>query len=386
MDKERIGIIGIGGMGSSHARNIISDNVPDGRLTAVCDLNPDRLKWAGEALGGDVKCYSKADELINSGEVDAVVIATPHYDHPPLAVQAFEKGLHVLTEKPAGVYTRQVREMNEAADRSNRVFVIMFNQRTNPVYQKLKDLLNGGELGNLKRTNWIITSWYRSQSYYDSGDWRASWSGEGGGVLLNQNPHNLDLWQWTCGMPKRVRAFCYFGKYHDIEVEDDVTAFVEYEDGVTGVYVTSTGDAPGSNRFEVTGDRGKIVIENGQLYFSRLRIPEREFNRTYRGGFGSPECWNVDVPVKGKATRHVGIINNWIEAILDDDTELLAPGHEGIKSLEISNAMLLSTWTDSWVDIPVDEDLFYEHLEKRIKQSAYRKKGTGRTLDVEDSF
>lgn len=382
MDTVKIGIIGIGNMGSSHAVNIKNGKVENAKLTAICDINPDRLDWAAKELGEEVKYYDNTDDFFANADIDAVMIATPHYDHPRLAIEAFDNDLHVLTEKPAGVYTKQVKEMNEAASKSDKVFSIMYNQRTNPLFQKLKDLIESGELGDLKRTNWIITSWYRPQSYYNSGGWRATWEGEGGGVLLNQNPHNLDLWQWTCGMPKRVRAFCYFGKYHDIEVEDDVTAYVEYESGATGVYVTSTADAPGTNRLEVTGDRGKIVIENNKLTFWRLRTPERQFNEEYTGGFGQPECWECDVPVKGKETAHVGIMNNWVDAIVNG-TELLSPGEEGINGLMISNAMHLSAWTDDWVDLPIDEDLFYEKLQEKIKDSTFEKDAAeDNTLDV----
>ncbi len=382
MEKVRIGIIGIGNMGSSHARELAKGSVAGGELAAVCDINPDRLKWAKDTFGEDLALYDNADALINSENIDSVLVATPHYDHPPLSIKAFEKGLHVLVEKPAGVYTKQVREMNEAALKSNKVFGIMYNQRTNPLYQKLRDLVKSGELGELKRTNWIITNWYRSQSYYDSGGWRATWAGEGGGVLLNQDPHQLDLWQWTCGMPKRVMAFMSFGKYHDIEVEDDVTAYVEYENGATGVFVTSTADAPGTNRFEVTGDRGKIVIEDDKLIFWRNRIPERQFNREYKGGFGQPECWKCEIPITGQNTQHVGILRNWVDAILKG-TELLAPGIEGINGLQISNAMHLSAWTGKWAEIPVDEDLFCELLQERIRNSKYRKNiSDSKVLDV----
>jgi predicted dehydrogenase len=264
------------------------------------------------------------------------------------------------------VYTKQVRLMNEAAAASGKVFSMMYNQRTNPLYQKLRDLISSGELGEVRRTNWIITNWYRSQSYYDSGGWRATWAGEGGGVLINQDPHQLDLWQWTTGMmPKRVRAFCYFGKNRNIEVEDDVTAFVEYENGATGVFVTTTGEAPGTNRFEICGDRGKIVIEDGNLTFWRLRVPEPEFNRDFKGGFGQPECWKCEIPIEGQELGHNGIIQNWVNAIMTG-APLLAPGEEGIKGLMLSNAMLLSAWTDDWVNLPIDEELFYSHLQDRI--------------------
>jgi predicted dehydrogenase len=385
MNKVRIGIIGIGNMGSSHAKYLVNNEVPGAVLTAVCDTSSERLKWAKESLLEDIKSYETPEALMASGEVDAILIATPHYDHPALAMEGFRHGLHVLIEKPAGVYTKQVRKMNEAANKSDKVFGIMYNQRTNPLYQKLKDLIQSGELGEIKRTIWIITNWYRSQSYYNSGGWRATWAGEGGGVLLNQDPHQLDLWQWTCGMPKRVRAFCSFGKYHDIEVEDDVTAYVEYENGATGLFVTCTGEAPGTNRFEVSGTNGKIVIEDDKLTFWRLRESERKFNKEYTGGFGEPECWRCEVPIKGTTSGHPGITRNFVDAILKG-TKLLAPGIEGINGLQISNAMHLSAWTDSWVDIPVNEDLFYDLLQERIKGSSYKKRTDIKTLNVSGTF
>ena len=367
MDTVRIGIIGVGNMGRGHARSLATGKVPGGKLTAVYDIRPEQMEWIKKNLDEGVLCFNSAEELFASGEVDAVMIATPHYDHPPLAIKAFESGLHVLVEKPAGVYTKQVREMNEVAARSGKVFGIMYNQRVNPLYQKVRDLVKSGELGEIKRVVWIITDWYRTQSYYNSGGWRGTWKGEGGGVLINQCPHQLDLWQWICGMPKRVRAFCGFGKYHDIEVEDDVTAYVEYENGATGVFITTTGEAPGANRLEISGDMGKIVVEDGTITFLRLRISERQFNRECEKRMSKPECWKCEIPVKGEDTKHAGIMSDWVNAILKG-TPLLAPGEEGINGLQLSNAMYLSAWTDNWVDIPVDEDLFYQKLQEKIKE------------------
>lgn len=374
MQVVRLGIIGLGNMGQGHLSYILRGEVSGVVVTAVSDSVPELLQKAKERLGEEAGLFTDPIELMDSGLVDAVLIATPHFSHPELAIACFERGLHVLCEKPAGVYTKQVREMNEAGSKANVKFSMMYNQRTNPIYVKLKQLIDNGELGEVKRTNWIITNWYRSQSYYDSGTWRATWAGEGGGVLLNQDPHQLDLWQWTISMmPKRVRAFCYFGKHRNIEVEDDVTAFVEYENGATGVFVTTTGEAPGTNRLEISGDRGKIVIENNTLTFWRLPVSEPEFNRTFKGGFGDPECWKCEIPIKGSYPDHKGITQNFVNAILYDEP-LIAPGEEGIKGLMLSNAMLLSTWTDGWVDLPIDEELFHQHLQERIENSTFHKK------------
>lgn len=373
MDKVRLGIIGVGVQGSYHIRYLTKGEVPQVKLTAVCDIDPEKLNAARQLAGGSAAAFSTPQELFASGLVDGVLISTPHYLHPALAIEALKHGLHVMVEKPSGVYTKQVKELNSAAAASNKVFGLMLNLRTRPVYNKLKELMENGELGALKRTNWIITDWYRPQRYYDNGDWRATWAGEGGGVLLNQNPHNLDLWQWICGMPKKVFAFCYNGKFHKIEVEDDVTAFVEYENGATGVYVTSTGDTPGTNRLEIVGDRGKAIVENDRLAFWRLTVPESEFTRTWNQSFGEPEHWKCEIPVKGTATMHQGILGNWADAILNG-IPLTAPGEEGIRSLELSNAIHLSSWTKSWVELPIDEDRFYEELQKRIATSKYTRK------------
>ena len=384
-DDVRVGVIGYGNMGTGVA-GMFANQVNGATVAAVCDLDPGRIKAAQEKFGDDVQYFDNADAMIEAGGLDAIYIATPHYDHPPLAIKGFENNLHVLVEKPAGVYTRQVREMNEVAARSDRVFGLMFNQRTRPDHQKFRDLVESGELGTIQRTNWIITTWFRSQAYYDSGGWRASWRGEGGGVLLNQCPHNLDLWQWIAGMPSRIRAFCAFGKYHDIEVEDEVTAYAEYENGATGLFITTTGEAPGTNRFEVVGDRGKVVMEGGKLTFWRTRVPVAEFCKTTQTSFGTPETWECSIPTPGSGREHVGICQNWTDAIRNG-TELLAPGEEGIRGLQISNAMLLSAWQDAWVDIPVDEDAFKTELDKRIQSSRYEKKTVKKGAeDLSDSF
>lgn len=386
MENVRIGIIGVGTMGGAHALYLQDGAIKGARLTAVMENSEERLKWLEENLHEEIQVFTDEDTFFRSGLVDAVIIATPHYYHSQVAIKAFEYGLHVLCEKPAGVYTKQVRQMNEAAEKSGKVFSMMYNQRTNPLYKKLRDLIQSGELGEIRRINWIITNWYRSQSYYNSGGWRATWAGEGGGVLINQCPHQLDLWQWMTGMmPKRIRAFCYFGKHRDIEVEDDVTAFAEYENGATGVFITTTGEAPGTNRLEIAGDRGKVVVEDGNLEFWRLRVPEPEFNREYKGGFGSPECWKVEVPIEGKETAHRGITQNFIDAI-QRGTPLIAPGTEGINGLTLSNAMHLSTWLNDWVELPIDEDLYYKQLQERAAKSNGKKVVAGIELNVEGTY
>jgi predicted dehydrogenase len=368
MDQVRIGIIGIGGMGGGHAVRLTSGKVPELRLTAVADVREERLNWAKEQLPADIGIFSNAKELIESKTCDAVLIATPHYLHPELTVMALENGLHALSEKPAGVYTKQVRAMNAVAEKSDKVFAIMFNQRTNCIYRKMRELITGGELGAIKRVNWIITDWYRPQSYYDSGSWRATWNGEGGGVLINQCPHNLDLLQWLCGMPSKVRAYCHEGKWHDIEVEDDVTAYLEYANGATGVFVTTTGDAPGTNRLEVTMEMGKLVCEDGKLMLHRLSENERTFCKTSKPGSPRLECHVEEVKTDGLNEQHTGVLKAFAARILRG-TPLIADGTEGIRGLTLSNAIHLSSWQDKMVQIPFDEDVFLAELNKRRASS-----------------
>ena len=384
MTKVRLGIIGVGNMGSGHAANILAGKCPEIELTVVADRREARRQWAKDTLPEGTAIFEEGSDLIQSGLCDAVHICTPHYQHPTLAMEAFAAGLHVMCEKPAGVYTKAVREMNEAAEKSGKVFAMMFNQRTNCVYRKMHEMVHSGQLGELKRVNWIITDWYRTQIYYDSGDWRATWEGEGGGVLLNQCPHQLDLLQWICGLPKTVQAFCQEGKWHDIEVEDDVTAYLQFANGATGVFVTTTGDAPGTNRFEVTGTLGKLVCENDKLTFWKLAQDEREFCRTATEGFAQPQCQQVEVETDGENLQHVGVLNAFAGKILHG-TPLVAEGTEGLGGLTLSNAMHLSSWLGRAVDIPFDEELFLSELNKR-RATSRKKESKDITFSTEGTY
>ena len=378
MEKVRFGIVGCGNMGSGHAKNFMSDKITNGVLTAVCDIKPAKLDAFKELYGDKIKYFTDAEEMFKSGECDAVMICTPHYIHPDLAILALDNDLNCIVEKPAGVYTLQVKEMLERASKSDKILGIMFNQRTNPAFKKMREMVQNGSVGEIKRTNWIITDWYRTQQYYDSGDWRATWKGEGGGVLYNQAPHQLDLFQWIVGMmPTKLHAFCHYGKWHDIEVEDDVTCYVEYPNGATGVFITTTADAPGTNRFEITGTKGTLIFENNKLYYKQLTVDEREWCATCEEGFKKPECLpTVQVELEGENTQHVGICNNIANAILGLEP-VYAPAVDGINGVQLANAMHLSSWMGESVTLPINDELFYEELKKRIaisKPHAVREK------------
>ncbi len=373
MEKVRFGIIGIGKMGSLHCLRFTHGLIKNGVLTAVCDISPERKAWAEKHLASKgVEFFDDYKSLIDSGKADAVLVATPHYDHPVIATYALSKGLHTLIEKPAGVYTKAIRELNEfAATKPELTFGIMYNQRTNKLYRFAKELVETGRLGEMKRINWIITNWYRPQAYYDQGGWRGTWAGEGGGVLINQCPHQLDLFQWLGGMPSMIRGYAKVGMHRNINVENDVTAYMEYPNGATGVFITSTHDFPGTNRLEIDGDKGKIVIENNKLVFTELEVAESVFNATNKKFMPSIPSHKI-VKKMSKAgelimnvfAQHTGIINNFTNHIIDGEP-LIAPGEDGIRGLTISNAIHLSSWTGEAVTLPIDEDKFIAELEKR---------------------
>jgi len=369
----RLGIIGLGNMGSAHAHNILDGKVPGMTLSAIADCAPERLEGYGDA-----KCFEDATTMICSGEIDAVLIATPHYSHTSLGIEALEKNLHVLVEKPISVHKADCQRLIEAHTNKALVFSAMFNQRTDPYYLKLRQLIQAGELGEIQRVNWIITDWYRTEYYYTSGDWRATWGGEGGGVLLNQSPHNLDLLQWLFGMPTKVTAHCQFGRFHNIEVEDAVTALLEFPNGATGVFITTTGEAPGTNRLEVAADRGKVVIEDNTFKFYRTEQDVPTHMATSEDGFQKPDTWEVTVPINRKGEQHLDILKNFTDAILNG-AELIAPAAEGLHSVELANAMLYSEFEKTPVEMPMDAACYEAILKKKVKESTYVKPETRHT-------
>ncbi|MEM9481642.1 MAG: Gfo/Idh/MocA family oxidoreductase [Verrucomicrobiota bacterium] len=372
MDKVRLGIVGLGNMGLAHRQNILDGKVPGLEVTAVCEMSgrfPD-------PVDGETQ-FTDTAELIGSGRIDAIHICTPHFSHTTIGQQALEAGLHVMVEKPLGVHKADCEKLIAAWEATGRkpVFAAMFNQRTNPLFRKLKDLIDGNELGEIRRIIWQVTDWFRTEFYYASGGWRATWKGEGGGVLLNQCPHNLDLFQWLFGMPDRVTGFCNFGRYHQIEVEDDVTAHLQWKNGKHATFITSTGESPGVNRLEVTAENGLVILENETLSFKRNRTPVSEFSDKSEMAFATPEVWYVEVPVEsGSGGQHVEILQNFTNAILHGET-LISPAEQGIRSVELANSILFSAWQNSaTIDIPIDSAAYEKELLHRGETSTFKKR------------
>lgn len=369
MDTVNIGIIGAGNMGSAHLHCIYNNEIQHMKVTAVCDIDTKRLDFVKTKYPG-VETFTNADDLMKSGKVTAVIIAVPHPLHAKIGISAFKNGLDVLIEKPADISVANAKKLNDVARESGKVFAIMFNQRTNELYRKARQMVKSGELGDLKRSVWIITNWYRTQHYYNSGSWRATWSGEGGGVLLNQAPHNLDLWQWICGMPISITAYCNTAKYHNIEVEDEATIFTNYKNGATGVFITSTGDYPGTNRLEISGTRGKVILEDGILKFWHLKKDERKVCFDSDENFCNIDYDYSEIKASVPEPAHKGILQNFANAILFGE-ELISPGYDGINELTISNAAYLSQWKNNiQINIPFDTaefDLFLHNKQKSSK-------------------
>ena len=366
MQDLRLGIIGLGNMGHFHANAIATGKIAHCRLTAVCDRDERQLIKHLPARG-----FLSSSELIASGEADAVLIATPHYSHTTIGIEVLNSGLHVLIEKPLSVHKADCERLLAAHRRKKQVFAAMFNQRTDPYYLKLQEMIRTDELGVIRRINWIVTHWFRTAIYYASSGWRATWAGEGGGVLLNQSPHQLDIWQWLFGMPSKVRAFCQFGRYHDIEVEDDVTAYFEYENGTTGVLITSTGEAPGTDRLEIAAEKGRVIIQNDRFHWTRNEVPMSKFSKESPDGFAKPETSDIEIPITGHGGQHHEVLQNFVDAILSGK-RLIAPAQEGIHSVELANAMLFSSATDTTVSLPLDARAFERWLSDKIKNSSFR--------------
>lgn len=378
----RLAIIGMGNMGCGYTQMITSGKVTGAKIVAVTRIRPERREQVKELIEQDVPVYQTADDLyadIRSGKlnVDAILIATPHKAHEKQMVEAMEMGLHVLCDKPSGVYSRQARIMGEtAAKHPELIYAMVFNQRMNPVYRKMKEIIDSGIYGKMKRVNWIMSDWYRPDVYYKAVAWHGKWDTDGGGLLLNQCPHNLDLLQWICGMPVSVQAFCKEGKYHDIEVEDELTAYLEFENGVTGIFYSTTGEALGINRLEISLEDALLVCEKGKLSVRELGFHEPEYRKTATLQFEHFDGTWKDIPCEEEDKKHAGILQNFINAVAGTEP-LLVEGVEGSKSLILANAMYLSSWKKQMVDLPVTmeemyafESAFEEELEKKIQEYA----------------
>lgn len=367
----RIGIIGLGNIGQQHIQHI-QNAVNQCQVTAICSRQPVTIAGLNDA-----KHFSDYRQLIDSGLVDAVLVATPTMAHFEQASYALSKGLHVLIEKPIGLSCQEAEQLialhQNQPNAQQQVFALMLNQRTDPLFVAMKAQLDSGRIGTIQRTHWTMTNWFRPEVYFQVSDWRATWKGEGGGLLLNQCIHNLDIFQWICGLPCAVQSFCSFGKYHDIEVEDEATAYLQYSNGASGVFVGSTGEAPGINRFDIIGDRGTLSFDGERLQLISNSESTHAFSKTTRDMFGMPQSTTEDITPDRQVNQHAQVIQNFVDAI-QVQAPLIAPAEQGLHSLALANAILLSSWQQKTVALPLNSAEYQQALELRIGNSSLRKK------------
>lgn len=374
----RIGIVGFGALGSFYAKMIKDDRRVEGvTVGAICDIDPEKREKARE-LYAQVPVFENIDQLLASGTCDFISVAVPHYLHPELTIKAIKAGMPVIVEKPAGIIPSTVEEMNACAKKHPEVaFGIMLNQRTNPVFRKLHDITTSGELGKLRQVVWVSRQ-FRTQKYYDSGTWRATWGGEGGGVIVNQAPHQIDLLQWMFGMPKRVYATTNFGHHRKIAVENDVCAEFEYENGATGVFITCTDDVLGEDRLTAVYDRGRVrVLDSKRLVIEKLCDDEEKIGTEY------PEETITQLKNSGKLfevttfekendpfanSEHAKVFRAFAEHLAKPDKPMVAKGTDGLNEVQLASAIQLSGWLRQPVDIPVDNELYRRELNKRIAE------------------
>ncbi|VGO19288.1 Gfo/Idh/MocA family protein [Pontiella sulfatireligans] len=364
----KIGIIGLGNIGRVHAKNIQDGLVENCEIVAVANQpieSMDDFKAQG------IACFDDGSALIKSGLVDAVLIALPTALHAPLGIQALEAGLHLMMEKPLACHKAEGERILAAQQRDDQIVSLMMNQRTHPCYVKIKQWIDDGALGELQRVSWTMTNWFRPEIYYQSSAWRATWKGEGGGVLMNQCPHNIDVLQWLVGMPSKIRAHCSFGKYHDIEVEDEVNAYFEFPNGATGQFCASTGEAPGSNRLEIVGDLGTVITDGNEAKLICNSESVSAFSRSTDEMFGCPETSEKVFQPLEAVNQHAAILNNFVKATRGE-AELIAPAVEGLRSLELAGAMIYSSWINDAVELPLDSEAYEAAINEKIAQSKPR--------------
>jgi len=378
MKQVRFGIIGMGIQGSLYA-SILTGRQHPGRgllprpegcvLTALSS----RADKGPEAAALGVRYFADWRELVDSGECDAVILTVPHFAHHEIAVYALERGIHVLCEKPAGVRASDAAKMLEAREKFGARLGMFLQQRTIPLFRQLRQIIASGELGQLRRSNWIINTYWRPDSYYASAAWRGTWKGEGGGILVNQLPHYLDLWLYLCGMPERVYAVNRQGAFRHISVENDVTVLAEYPGGATGVFVACTHDPMGTDRLELDFEGGKIVVEDSaRAVVHRFRLTEPEWNETVTADemerlVRSADHHDTRELDEGLAygVSHARILENFARHIRLDEP-LIATGEDGLRQVELANAIALSGWLGRTVSVPCDRARFDAELQKRM--------------------
>ena len=368
MEQVRMALIGFGGMGSKYAAMIRNGQIDGMVLAGVCCRNAPgqkvlREEYPGVAIYRDVK-----DTLAHAAEFDAALIVTPHTSHVEIARQMVAAGKHILLDKPAGVYARQVRELTEQAEKAGVSFGMMFNNRANPAFGKARELLQSGAIGTPVRAVWVCNTWFRTPAYHKSAPWRSSWNGECGGLLINQSQHYLDLWLWLLGMPDKVYTDLSFGRYVPITVDDAVDMQLLYDNGLHGTFISSTGEAPGVNRLEIWGDKGRLCVEDtARVFLDENEVSTTRFAAESTQVYGDLPHHCRELPVEPTPEMYQTILRNFCDH-LRKGTPMIADGTDGLRAVELTNGAYVSAWLERKVQLPVEDGVFEELLHKKMEE------------------
>ena len=359
----RFGVVGTGNIGSQHIQLLNSGKVAGATVAATASRStPD--------LVTGVPHFVDYRQMFSDADINAVLIATPTMSHVEVAQAALEHNFHVVMEKPIAMSIHQAETLLARVP-DDLKFAVMLNQRFHPAYAKLKQLLVDDAIGSLQRVSWTMTAWYRPDIYYQVSSWRGTWPGEGGGLLINQCIHNLDVLQWLVGLPNSITANVRFGKYHNIDVEDEVSALMTFENGATGMLTASCGEAPGVNRIEIVGDRGTLILEKGVIEVLRSGESVQSHCRTTHEMFGMPEFEGETIEMAEETDQHAAVLRNFVDSV-ETGTQLLTSGDQGLGSLQLANGILLSAWTSGAVTLPIDANQYEAKLQEKIRGSSLR--------------
>ena len=364
----RAALIGFGGMGKIYAKMLYAGMVPDLKLIGVCSRNAQGQELLRKEFSG-VEIYQDADDMASHADAfDAVIIVTPHTSHVPIGLQMVRLHKHILMDKPAGINAGEVEELVRTCEERNVVFAMMFHNRCLPAFAAAQQMLSEGALGTLHRAVWVCNSWYRTPAYHRSAPWRSSWNGECGGLMINQNPHYLDLWNWLFGMPQKVYASLEFGRYNDFAVDDAADIQFFYETGFHGTMISATGEAPGINRLEIWGSKGKLTIEDGKtLHFDENQVSTAEFARTNQDIFTVLPHKCREIPVTPLQNPYGAVMQRFAESVGGKE-KVVADGTDGLKEVQLANAIYVSGWEEKRVQVPVQEQRYLDGLRRRQKE------------------
>lgn len=358
----RIGVVGVGGMGYGHCKTMRAD-VPELELAAVSDSDAARAEKVAQEFG--VRAFGSWEEMVKSKLCQAILVATPHPFHPEIAVAAMKRKLHVLTEKPLSERVSTADKMLATAKKKGVVLAVMFQQRFAGPFAKAIEIARSGRLGKLLRAFAAMPD-VRTQAYYNAGGWRATWRGEGGGVLINQSPHMTDIFVQLAGLPEKVRGRVST-RMHDIEVEDCADALLTYKDGGIGYIYASTIEPGGEGRIELFCENGRLLVTGGDVKLWEYKPAVSEFIRGATDMWARHKAEPVPVEFAKEWPNHKAVMKNFARHILFGE-ELLCSGESGLGQLELANAIILSGKTGKEVTLPLNRGA-YDRLLKKLRES-----------------